>query len=88
MKFHRFVKFHDVQASARIGSGLHGSGTSPITLESMCVELSNATGIIENGHRDSAHEVSEVGVSKVADSATFNIKSGPRDTRDWLDCGT
>ncbi len=57
-------------------------------LESMCVELSNATRIIENGHRDSAHEVSEVGVSKIVDSATFNIKSGTRDTRDWLDSGT
>ncbi len=59
-----------------------------MTFERMCAELSNATRIIENGHRDSAHEVSEVGVSKIADSATFNIKSGTRDTRDWLDFGT
>ncbi len=33
-------------------------------LERVCVELSNATRMIENGHSDRAHEVSEVGVLK------------------------
>ena len=88
MKFHRFVKFHCTCASVRDGPGIRGSGTSPTKVERVSHSNSNATGMNKNGLCHSAHEASEVNVSKIIVSLTFNINSGTRSTHDWFGSGT
>ena len=63
-----------------IDTGIHRSGMYRIRGHSTRNDLSNSTGIAENGLRDSANETAEVNVSKFSIFATVDEVLRPRDT--------
>lgn len=79
----QFLKIHTCHAQERGDPGMRDSGSSSTKLTRVRHKLSNATEIIRNGLRTSAHEHLKVGMSKSVVSRTLYALSQSRNTSDW-----